>query len=53
MVRYAIKKMIFDKKRAFLEKKTESIGKPKDLWKTLKSLELPIKICSCEVSALK
>ena len=28
-------------------------GKPKDLWKALKSLGLPNKISSCEVSALK
>ena len=34
--------MIFDKKRSFFEKKlSESIGKPKDLWKALKSLGLP------------
>ena len=46
--------MIFDKKRSFFEKKlSESIGKPKDLWKALKSLGLPNKISSCEVSALK
>ena len=32
---------------------SESIGKPKDLWKALKSLGLPNKISSCEVSALK
>ena len=37
-----------------MEKKlSESIGKPKDLWKALKSLGLPNKISSCEVSALK
>ena len=46
--------MIFDKKRSFFFKKiSESICKPKDLWKTLKSLGLPNKISSCEVSALK
>ena len=46
--------MIFDKNRLFFEKKlTESIGKPKDLWKALKSLRLPNKISSCEVSALQ
>ena len=48
--------MIFDKKRSFFEKKiiiSESIGKPKDLWKALKSLGLPNKMSSCEVSALK
>ena len=40
--------------RFFWNKKlSESIGKPKDLWKALKSLGLPNKISSCEVSALK
>ena len=52
--RYKVRKMIFDKNRLFFEKKlTESIGKPKDLWKALKSLRLPNKISSCEVSALQ
>ena len=52
--RYKVKKMIFNKKRSYFEKKlSESIGKPKDLWKALKSLGLPNKISSCEVSALK
>ena len=52
--RYKVRKMVFDKKRLFFEKKLiESIGKPKDLWKALKSLGLPNKISSCEVSALK
>ena len=46
--------MIFNKKRLLFEKKlSESIGKPKDLWKALKSLGLPNKISSSEVSALK
>ena len=35
------------------KKLSESIGKPKDLWKALKSLGLPNKVSSCEVSALK
>ena len=52
--RYKVRKMIFDKKRSLFEKKlSESIGKPKDLWKTLKSLGLPDKISSFQVSALK
>ena len=52
--RYKVRKMIFDKKRSFFEKKlSESIGKPKDLWKALKFLRLPNKISSCEVSASK
>ena len=34
--RYKVRKMIFNKKRSFFEKKiSESIGKPKDLWKAL------------------
>ena len=46
--------MIITKKRAFLENKlTESIGKPKDLWKALRSQGLPSKTSSCEVNALK
>ena len=46
--------MITNKKRAFLENKlTEFIGKPKDLWKALRSLGLPSKTCSCGVNALK
>ena len=52
--RYKVRKMIFNKNRSFSEKKlSESIGKPKDLWQTLKSLGLPNNIFSCEVSALK
>ena len=46
--------MIINKKRAFLENKlSESIGKPKDLWKALRSLGLPSKTTSCGVNALK
>ena len=46
--------MAFNKKRSFFENRlSESIGKPKDLWKTLKSLGLPHKFSSCKVSALK
>ena len=46
--------MIFNKRRLYFEKKiSESIGKPKDLLKVLKSLELPNEVSSCEVSALK
>ena len=42
------------KRDPFLKKTlNESIGKPEDLWKVLKSLGLPDKISSCEVSALK
>ena len=46
--------MIFNKKKDYFENKlNECIGKPKELWKALKSLGLPKKISSCEVSALK
>ena len=46
--------MIINKKRAFIENKlTGSIGKPKDLWKALRSLGLPSKTSSCEVNALR
>ena len=46
--------MIINNKTAFLENKlTESIGKPKDLWKALRSLGLTNKNSSCEVNALK
>ena len=52
--RYKLQKMIINKKRVFFEKKmTESIGKPKDLWKVLRSVGLPSKSSCCEVNALK
>ena len=42
--------MVFDKKRVFFKNRlTESINKPKDLWKALKSAWLFNKISSCEV----
>ena len=42
-----MQKMIFNKKRAYFQNKsTESIGKPKDLWKALGSLGLPNKVSS-------
>ena len=48
--RYKLQKMIINKKRAFLENKlTESIGKPKDLWKTLRTLGLPSKTSFVEL----
>ena len=41
------------RKKNFLEKKLkECIGKPKDLWKGIKSLRLPNKSCRCIVGAL-
>lgn len=52
--RYKVRKMIFKKKGLLLEKKiSKYIVKPKNLWKTLKSLGFPNKISSCEVGAFK
>ena len=52
--RYKVHKMIFNEKKDYFENKlNECIGKPKELWKTLKSLGLPKKISSCKLSALK
>ena len=52
--RYKVHKLIFNKKKDYFENKlSECIGKPKELWKALKSLGLPNKTSSCEVSALK
>ena len=54
MARVKVRKIIFTKKRSFFEKKlNESIAKPKDLWKALKSPGFPNKISFCEVNALK
>ena len=51
--RYELQKVSFNKKRElFKNKLTESINKPKDLRKALKSLGLPNKVSSCEVKAL-
>ena len=52
--RYKLQKMIIKKIRDFFKNKlTESIGKPKDLWKALRSLGLPSKTYFHEVNALK
>ena len=46
--------MIFNKKKDYFENKLNGCtGKPKESWKTLKSLGLHNKIASCEVSAWK
>ena len=47
---FLIKREFFFKKKKKLAK---FIGKPKDLWKALKSLGLPKKVSFCEVKALK
>ena len=43
-----------EKKRNYFETKlTENIGKPKELWKTLKALGLPNKVSIATINALK
>ena len=52
--RYKVHKMIFNKKKYYFKNKlNECIGKPKELWKALKSLGSPKKIFSFQASALK
>ena len=52
--RYEVKKLIAEKKRNYFETKlTENIGKPKELWKTLKALGLPSKVSIATINALK
>ena len=49
-----MQKLISYKKKKFFENKlNDSIGKPKELWKALKSLGLPSKTSVCETNALK
>ena len=51
---YEVKKLIAEKKRNYFETKlTENIGKPKELWKTLKALGLPNKVSIATINALK
>ena len=53
-MRYKVHKLISIKKKVYFENKlNESIGKPKELWKVLKSLGLPNKNSPSEVSALR
>ena len=52
--RYEVKKLIAEKKRNYFETKlTENIGKPKELWKTLKALGLPCEVSIATINALK
>ena len=45
---FSVQSLIAKKKKEFFEKKfKECIGKPKDLWKAIKSLGLPIKSGGC------
>ena len=49
--RNKVQRMIKDKKKIFFTGKlNENIGKPKELWKSLKSLGLPSKKSSCSTS---
>ena len=51
--RYSVQNLIAKKKKEFFEKKLkECIGKPKDLWKAIKSLGLPNKSGGCIVGVL-
>ena len=51
--RYSVQNLITKKKKEFFENKLkECIGKPKDLWKAIKSLGLPKKSGRCIVGAL-
>ena len=52
--RYKVHKLIFNKKKNYFENKLNGwISKQKELWKALRSLSLPNKTPSCEVSTLK
>ena len=52
--RYEVQKLISYKKKKFFENRlNDSIGKPKELWKALKSLGLPSKTSVCGTTALK
>ena len=52
--RYEVQNLISYKKKKFFENRiNHSIGKPKELWKALKSLGLPSKTSVCGTTALK
>ena len=54
IARYEVQKLISYKKKKFFENRlNDSIGKPKELWKALKSLGLPSKTSVCGTTALK
>ena len=54
MARYEVQKLISYKKKRFFENRlNDSIGKPEELWKALKSLGLPRKISVCGTAAPK
>ena len=53
IARYEVQKLISYKKKEFFDNRiNDSIGKPKELWKALKSLGLPSKISVCGTTAL-
>ena len=54
IARHEVQKLISYKKKKFFENRlNDSIGKPKELWKALKSLGLPSKTSVCGTTALK
>ena len=53
IARYKVQKLISYKKKFFKNRLNGSIGKPKELWKALKSLGLPSKTSVCGTTALK
>ena len=53
IARYEVQKLIPYKFFFFENRLNDSIGKPKELWKALKSLGLPSKISVCGATALK
>ena len=54
IARYEVQKFIQYKKKKFSENRlNDSLGKPKELWKALKSLGLPSKTSVCGTTALK
>ena len=54
IARYEVQKLISYKKKKYFENRlNDSIGKPKELWKAVKSLGLPSKTSVCGTTALK
>ena len=52
--KYDALKLIVSKKQAFLEEKlSETIGKPKELWESLKSLGMPNKMVIASFNAIE
>ena len=53
-MRYKVQKLVSNKKKVYFENKlSESIGKPKAVWKVLKSVGLLNKNSPCKVSVLR